>query len=234
VGTCLGPVVGGAFEKVTWRWAFYINLCFGALFAPVWLFLLPSIKHKSPMPFRTKLASFDFLGTLLITGALLPLVLAINFGGTLFSWNSGASIALFVLSAVLLTFFLLQQGFTIATNPAERLFPMHFLKNKDAVLLAVIAAASDVVTFVPIYYIPLYFQFVRGDDSIQSAVRLLPYITFLSATILANGYCMGKFGHVKPWYIVGSALALAASAVLCKLAITSIVNSMEVLRLIQL
>ena len=30
-----------------------------------------------------------------------------------------------------------------------------------------IAAASDVVTFVPIYYIPLYLQFVRRDNSIQ-------------------------------------------------------------------
>jgi MFS family permease len=216
LGTVLGPIVGGAFEKVTWRWAFYINLCIGGLWAPVWLFLLPSTKRKPGIPFRTKLASFDFLGTVLVVGALLPLVLAINFGGTLFSWNSGASIALFVISGLLTIIFLLQQGFTVATNPTDRLFPIHFLKNKDAVLLAIIAAASDVTTFVPIYYIPLYFQFVRGDDSIHSAVRLLPYITFLSATILANGYAMGKFGYVKPWYVVGSALALIGSALLCK------------------
>ena len=26
VGTVLGPVVGGAFDKVNWRWAFYLNL----------------------------------------------------------------------------------------------------------------------------------------------------------------------------------------------------------------
>lgn len=26
VGTVLGPVVGGAFDKVSWRWAFYLNL----------------------------------------------------------------------------------------------------------------------------------------------------------------------------------------------------------------
>ena len=93
---------------------------------------------------------------------------------------------------------------------------MHFLKNRDAVLLAIIAAASDVVTFVPIYYIPLYFQFVRGDNPIQSAVRLLPYITFLSATILANGDSIWQLGYVKPWYVVGSALALTASVLLCK------------------
>ena len=93
---------------------------------------------------------------------------------------------------------------------------MHVLEIKDAILLAIIGAASDVVTFVLIYYISLYFQFVRWENSVQSAVWLLPYITFLSPNILAHGVSMGKFGHVKPWYDAGSALALTASALLCK------------------
>lgn len=29
IGTVLGPVVGGAFAKVDWRWSFYINLIIG-------------------------------------------------------------------------------------------------------------------------------------------------------------------------------------------------------------
>jgi hypothetical protein len=37
IGTVLGPIVGGAFadSTLTWRFAFYINLCIGGLFAPV-------------------------------------------------------------------------------------------------------------------------------------------------------------------------------------------------------
>jgi hypothetical protein len=93
---------------------------------------------------------------------------------------------------------------------------MHFMTNGHAVLLAVIAAACDDFTFVPIYYIPLYFQFTRDDDALQSGFLLLPYIALLSAAMLANGAFMSKVGHYKAWYVVGSALALIATVLLCK------------------
>jgi hypothetical protein len=147
---------------------------------------------------------------------MIPLVLAVDFGGRLFSWSSAASIVLFVLAAVFLAVFALQQHFSFTTNERDRLFPMHFLTNRHAVLLAVIAAACDVFTFVPIYYIPLYFQFTRGDDALTSGVRLLPYIALLSAAMLANGAFMSKFGHYKAWYVGGSALALIGTVLLCK------------------
>jgi hypothetical protein len=164
----------------------------------------------------SRYAQLDWLGTVLIVLALLPLVLAVNFGGRLFRWSSTFSIVLFVLAAVFLVVFALQQFFTITTNDRDRLFPVHLMTNGAAVLLATLAAACDVFTFVPIYYIPLYFQFTRGDDALMSGVRLLPYIALLSATMLANGAFMSKFGHYKVWYVIGSALGLVATVLLCK------------------
>lgn len=43
IGIVLGPVIGGAFSQssVGWRWAFYINLLIGAVFAPVYIFMIP-------------------------------------------------------------------------------------------------------------------------------------------------------------------------------------------------
>ena len=48
IWTVLGPVIGSAFTQslAGWRWAFYINLCIGGLFAPVLLFLLPTYDPK--------------------------------------------------------------------------------------------------------------------------------------------------------------------------------------------
>jgi MFS family permease len=37
VGTVLGPVVGGGFELVTWRWAFWINLIIGGIWGPIYV-----------------------------------------------------------------------------------------------------------------------------------------------------------------------------------------------------
>ncbi|KAI8941175.1 hypothetical protein NX059_002412 [Plenodomus lindquistii] len=222
VGTVLGPILGGLFASAGaggWRWAFYINLCAGAVFAPIWIFLLPSASPADKPSKRARAARLDWLGTIFILASMLPLVLAVNFGGRLFSWSSAASIVLFVLAAVFLVVFAVQQHFSLTTNERDRLFPMHFMTNGHAVLLAVIAAACDVYTFVTIYYIPLYFQFTRGDDALQSGVRLLPYIALLSAAMLANGAFMAKVGHYKAWYVVGSALALPATVLLSRVTI---------------
>ena len=218
IGTVLGPVVGGAFVEspATWRWAFYINLCVSGLFAPVYLLWIPSFKPRTGTKMLGVLGEFDIVGTVLSIGAIMTLIMAINLGGALYAWNSGRTIALFVVSLVLFVSFGVQQGFSIFTSPTSRIFPVQFLKNWNAVLLFACAAAVNTSGFIPIYYVPLYFQFARGDNAIEAAVRLLPLIFVLSAAILANGHLMGRFSYFQPWYIFGSVLTLIGAVLLCK------------------
>lgn len=219
-GTVLGPVVGGAFEKVTWRWAFYINLIIGGVFAPVYLFLLPSF---NPMPGKSlshRFSGFDYVGAVLSIAALVSVVMAINFGGTLYAWNGGQIIALFVVSGILFIVLGVQQTFSFMTTPVNRMFPVHFLKNKEAVLLFILSAAGNSSAFISIYYLPIYFQFTRGDSALESAVRLLPLIFLLSATILLSGFLMSKLGYYQPWYFAGAALSLISTALLCEFSVS--------------
>ena len=143
--------------------------------------------------------------------------MAINFGGTLYAWNSGQVIALFVVSGFLFIAFGIQQKIAFFTTTSSRMFPVHFFKNKEALLLFVLAASCNACVFVAIYYIPIYFQFTRQDTALDSAVRLLPLIFMLSFTILLNGFMMSKLGYYQPWYVCGSILAIVASVLLCKL-----------------
>ena len=219
IGTVLGPVVGGAFEKYNWRWAFYINLLIGAVFAPVYIFILPSSDPSPNTPLHKRVSDFDFIGTVLSIGAFVCIIMAISFGGTLYAWNSGPIIALFVVSGLITIAFGIQQKMTILTTTASRMFPVHFFKNKEALLLFVLAASCNACVFTAIYYIPIYFQFTRQDSALDSAVRLLPLIFLLSSMILLNGFLMSKLGYYQPWYIGGSVLALIASVLLCKFAV---------------
>lgn len=218
-GIVCGPIVGGAFAQssATWRWGFYLNLVVGGIFAPVYFFLLPNFDPKFGQErLLVRFRKIDYLGALLSIGTLVSIIMAINFGGTLYSWNSGQVIALFVMAAVLVTAFALQQRFSLWTTESERIFPVHFLANKEAVLLFVLNSASNAGGYIPLYYIPLFFQFTRGDDALKAAVRLLPLVFLYSFTVILNGSFMSKFGLYQPWYVVGSVLLLIGGAVCCK------------------
>lgn len=216
LGTVLGPVVGGAFELYTWRWAFYINLLFGAILLPIYLFVIPSNDPLPGMSWWRKLATFDWVGTAVSVGAFTTLVMGINFGGTLYPWNSGQTIALFVVSGALWIIFGLQQGFNIATSADRRILPIHLFTQKEPVLLFISCAAVGAVSYISVYYVPIYFQFTQGDNAIRSAVRLLPFIFLLITTIPTSGVMMSRVGYFKPWYLCGSIIALIPAVLMCK------------------
>ncbi|KJZ77792.1 hypothetical protein HIM_02969 [Hirsutella minnesotensis 3608] len=216
IGTVLGPVVGGAFAEspATWRWAFYLNLCVGAAAAPVYFVVLPDHHPLPGVPLRTRLRMMDYLGAVLSSATFLCIMMAMNFGGILWKWGDGRSIALFILSAALLAAFCAQQMLTFGTSLEHRMFPMHFFKNGTLVVLFLTMMFAAFGCFISIYYLPLYFQFTRGATALQTSVHMLPFILFLSASVLINGQFMGKTGYYYPWYLFGTALQTIGAALM--------------------
>ncbi|KAL8728429.1 MAG: hypothetical protein Q9166_005391 [cf. Caloplaca sp. 2 TL-2023] len=215
IGTVIGPVVGGAFAEsnATWRWGFYLNLCVGGIFAPVYVFLLPGFDPRGfdprgPQKLAERFKEFDYIGAVLSIATLVCIIMATNFGGTLYAWENGRIIALFVLAGLFSGAFAVQQTLTLFTRESDRMFPVQFLKMKEPVLLFIAMAAANAGGFIAIYYIPTYFAFVRGDQPVESAIRLLPLIVFISTVVLVNGAMVAKSGYYQPWYVAGGALVL--------------------------
>ncbi|PVH92939.1 MFS general substrate transporter [Periconia macrospinosa] len=216
VGTVLGPIVGGSFadSKIGWRWAFYLNLFVAAAAAPVYFFMIPSHDPQPRVPYKERFSKLDYLGTILILGASVSGVLALNSGGVIYPWNDARTIACFVVSGVLFIVFGIQQSHCILTTIEDRTFPCHFLKSKVHIILFMQMAATGSLYFTPIYYVPLYFQFIKNDSPIQAGVRLLPLICPVVFGIITNGSLMSKYGYYTPWYLVGGCIALAGSALM--------------------
>ena len=98
LGTVLGPVIGGAFtdSSAGWRWAFYINLCIGAVCAPVYLCMLPNKDPRLGASLTDRAHEIDHVRAVLTLGAFVSGTMAISFGGITYPWGSGKIIDLFV------------------------------------------------------------------------------------------------------------------------------------------
>jgi MFS family permease len=157
-GTVLGPVVGGAFadSAATWRWSFYINLVIGAVATPAYILLLPPTNtHLRDVKLLKRICSIDWVGTVLISGAVVSGIMGINFGGVLFAWYSGEIIGCFICSGVLWIIFGLQQAFSVFTTPADRIFPCDIILNWEADVLFAQTASGMGGSLVAIYFIPV-------------------------------------------------------------------------------
>lgn len=118
------------------------------------------------------------------------------------------------LSVVFFLVFGIQQIFCIFTSFEHRLLPVQYFKSRTLILLFIEAAAGGGPIFIPVYFIPLFFQFTKGDSPIKAAVRLLPFVFFLVFFSLVNGAVMGKEGHYQPWFLAANALIIIGSALM--------------------
>ena len=145
--------------------------------------------------------------------------MGLSFGGALYSWNSGAIVGLVCCSGVLWIVFGIQQTTAAFTTKESRILPLHILHSMEMWVLIIQTGCSIGILFITIYYIPLYFQFVRGESTVRSAVDLLPFLFTTVSTMLISGRLITSFGCYKLWFIAGSGLAFVMSVCLYTAAI---------------
>ena len=186
----LGPILGGIFtQSVSWRWCFYINLPLSGLAILIVIFVLPLKRVKGSM--MGKLRKLDWYGSVLtLTWAILVL-LAFSWAGNQFAWDSPGVLAPLIIGLALLGVFI----FVEAKLVALPLVPIRIFKTSTCSAAFATTFFNGAVFYSTLYYLPTYYQVVRGDTAIRSGVLLLPLILVQTVVSFVTGFVQSKTGE---------------------------------------
>jgi MFS family permease len=201
LASSLGPILGGVFTtKATWRWCFYVNLPLDGMAFIIILFFLDLTTPKTPL--FEGLAAIDWLGAFFIIAGTLLFLFGLEFGGTSFPWNSVTVICLLVFGVVATILFIPVEA-KIAKYP---IMPGRIFKNRSN-LASLGVCFFHALTFISgAYYLPLYFQAVRGNTPLLSGAYTLAYAASIGISSVSTGIYIRKTGLYLPPIFFGKFL----------------------------
>ncbi len=82
-------------------------------------------------------------------------------------------------------------------------------------------SSSNSALYQVIFYLPIYFQSIKGNSAITSGVNSLPFLAFFALGAMLGGTIVGKTRHLQPYQLASSLLATAGMALLYTLDIDS-------------
>lgn len=154
------------------------------------IFLKLHQKHGS---FLTKLREVDWFGMVLFLASTTGFLIPVTWGGVQYSWDSWRTLVPLIVSAAGLVAFVLYIEF-FAANPLIR---TSVFKNMSAAILYVATVIHGIILWSILYYLPLYFEAVKGFGPIITGVALFPWTFTVAPAAVVTGIAIAVTGTYR-------------------------------------
>ncbi|KAI1053725.1 hypothetical protein LB507_007420 [Fusarium sp. FIESC RH6] len=195
IGAASGPfVAAGLIQTGTngWRWAFWVPAIMGGVCFLLLVLFLP-LKPVSGS-FKEKVRKIDWWGVLASIAGIVLTVMSINSGGSLWAWQNAKTISLLTIGIIMLLVFIIIEAY-FARIP---IIPLRLFKQSSPAVLILTGFFHDFAWQSTQYFIPLYYQTVRGFSPLKSATLIVPFLLAQGIAGAASGPLMAKYARYMP------------------------------------
>ena len=195
LATVIGPLMGGwIVDNADWRWVFYVNLPVGVIAVLVTSMKFPRLINEDKKP-------IDFPGMATLTGALVPALLVVTWGGSKYAWASAEIIGMIVLAVICTVAFIM-----VERRAADPILPLSLFKEPIISLGSAGLFIMSLGLFGVVSYLPLFLQAVVGMSATNSGELIIPMMMGVMLTSIVSGFLLKRTGY-KIWLIIGPPIA---------------------------
>ncbi|KAF2719302.1 MFS general substrate transporter [Polychaeton citri CBS 116435] len=207
VAIAIGPLIGGAVTSASsWRATLYISIPIGAINGLMLSLFgkMPDAPDSEAYSWGQSLKELYLTGTVIFASSIVCLVLALAWAGSQYSWNNFRVILTLVPSGGLALAFALLQYFKIVTQ-------------RSIVFSSLFSFYNSVSLFVITFYLPIYFQAIKGANTLTSGAMSLPLVGGLIIAGIATGYVTTWIGCYTPSMIASCMLTSVGTGLISTL-----------------
>ena len=169
------------------------------------LFILPLKPVKGSA--REKLKKIDYGGAVLSLAGSVFVLIPISAGGSIYAWDSPIVISLLTIGGVTWILFILTE-WKFARLPV---LPLRLWTYRTPSLVLIVTFLAGMIYYGNLFFLPIYFQVVRGWSPTISALLLLALLLVQVFSSLVAGMISTKTAGVVPQIRVGFGLWVIGS-----------------------